>query len=121
MDFAGVSCDYFYMNEVLDIARSAFDASEQRCRKFWWADYNPKYTEHWMYDNVIPRPDVSYLKTTFLDNPHISQTELNKILSYEPTHPEDRHLAEELRRPHPTNITNGTADKFNWAVFGCGY
>jgi phage terminase large subunit len=101
----GVSCDYFYINEALDVSHGIFDQSEMRCRKFWWMDFNPKFTDHWVYDNVQPRPDVALLKTTFLDNPGISREERNKILSYEPTE---------------ENKQRGTANAYMWDVYGLG-
>ena len=103
--FQGASCDYLYMNEMLDIERAIFDQSEMRCRRFWWGDYNPKVTSHWVYEAVIPRDDVAFLHSTFLDNPFISDTERNKILSYEPT---------------PNNYRQGTADPYKWKVYGLG-
>ncbi len=101
----GVSCDYFYINEALDVAKGIFDQSEMRCRKFFWMDYNPKYTDHWIFQNVQPRPDVGFLKTTFRDNPWISPQERAKIESYEPTE---------------RNIQQGTADEYMWNVYGLG-
>lgn len=102
--FHGASCDYFWCNEVLDVSKAVFDQSEQRCRKFWWADYNPKVSDHWFYTQEN-RPDVGFLKTTFLDNPRISIPEKNKILSYEPTE---------------VNKERGTADDYMWNVYGLG-
>jgi phage terminase large subunit len=118
--YHGVSCDYFWINESLDVSQQVFDQSEQRCRKFWLQDYNPKVTEHWVYDRVCNRDDVVFLKTTLLDNPYISPMEKRKILGYEPTHPDDRGLSVKERRPHPTNIKNGTADDYMWNVYGLG-
>jgi phage terminase large subunit len=118
--YLGVSCDYLYFNEILDIPQGVFDQAEMRCRRFWWGDYNPKATVHWVYDKISKRKDVGYLRTTFLDNPNISASEKRKILSYEPTHPEDRELNEDKRRPHPTNIDEGTADTYMWNVYGLG-
>lgn len=103
--FHGASCDYFWCNEMLDISKDIFDQSEQRCRKFWWGDYNPKVTDHWVFSNVEPRKDVGFLKTTFRDNPRVSEPEKKKILSYEPT---------------PENIEQGTADDYMWNVYGMG-
>lgn len=116
----GVGCDFLYFNEMLDVPKAVFDQAEQRCRRFWWGDYNPKATMHWVYDKVNKRRDVGFLKTTFLDNPFISDAEKRKILSYEPTHPDDRNLLEADRRPHPVNITDGTADDYMWNVYGLG-
>jgi len=103
--FHGASCDYFWCNEMLDVSRAVFDQSEQRCRKFWWGDYNPKATDHWVFENVERRADIGFLKTTFRDNPRISIAEKRKIESYEPT---------------PENIEQGTADDYMWNVYGLG-
>lgn len=116
----GSGSDYFYINEALPVAREIFDQFEMRNRKFWWMDYNPSVTHHWIYERLENREDVSLLRTTFLDNPHISNAEKVKILSYESTHPEDRHLPEKKRRPHPINIKQGTADAHSWNVYGLG-
>lgn len=118
--YSGVSCDYFWMNEALDISEEVFNQSEQRCRKFWWADWNPKVTEHWVYDRICKRSDVGFIKTTFLDNPYVSAIEKKKILGYEPTHPDDREKPVKERRPHPYNIKEGTADDYMWNVYGLG-
>lgn len=103
--FHGAGCDFAYFNEVLDISNAVFDQVEQRCRKFWWADYNPKATDHWWFKKTDNRKDVAHLKTTFADNPHISEPERRKILSYQPT---------------PDNISAGTADDYMWNVYGLG-
>ena len=67
----GMSCDFMYCNEMLDIENDFFDQAEMRTRMFWWGDYNPKVTSHWVYDKIIPRDDVAFLHTTFKDNPFI--------------------------------------------------
>ena len=103
--FHGASCDYFYINEALDVQQDVFDQLEMRCRKFWWVDFNPKFTDHWIYDKIEPREDVGYLSTTFHDNPNVSPAEKRKILSYEPTE---------------ANIRQGTADDYMWNVYGLG-
>jgi len=135
----GGGCDYAFFNEMMFIRKEVFDQVELRCRKFWWADYNPSVTDHWFFDNVLSRPDVAFLRTTYLNNKHISVGEKNKILSWEPWLP-DSYFVENsiimcynkvLKKvepvsktnqppPHPTNITNGTADEFNWKVYGLG-
>lgn len=101
----GTTCDMFYCNEMLDIPKRVFDFAEQRCREFWIGDYNPKATDHWLYDALDRRKDVSFLKTTFKDNPYIAEMERRKIMGYEPT---------------PGNIAQGTADDYMWNVYGLG-
>lgn len=135
----GGGCDYAFFNEVMFISKSLFDQVEMRCRKFWWADYNPSFSEHWWFNSVCNRPDVVSLKTTYKDNPFISAGERNKILGYEPWRPgsyilknDEIHCYNKLTQkvevisdknqppPHPTNIKNGTADEYMWKVYGLG-
>lgn len=116
----GIGSDITWYNEMLDVPNWAFDQTEMRCRDFWWGDYNPKSTDSYVYTKVASRDDVALLITTFLDNPHISRAEKRKILSYEPTHPDDRKLIPSKRRPHPINVKNGTADDYMWNVYGLG-
>lgn len=131
----GGGCDYAFFNEIMFISQHVFDQVEMRCRKFWWADYNPSFTDHWFFDRVIPRPDVGFLRTTFRQNRFISAQELNKILSFEPWAPGtysydydnlvimyNGQVVSETNQPppHPTNVRNGTADEFQWKVYGLG-
>jgi PBSX family phage terminase large subunit len=101
----GVGSDFTWINESLDVGKPVFDQLEMRCRRFWWMDYNPKVTDHYVYNQVCNRDDVAFLKTTFLDNPFISKTEKDKILGYEDT---------------PRNRANGTVDTYMWDVYGMG-
>lgn len=135
----GGGCDYAFFNEMMFINQSVFDQTEMRCRKFWWADYNPSVTDHWFFDKVLTRPDVAFLRTTFTDNKHISPQERNKILSYDPWLPGSyivkngvimcyNKLTKKVEPvtstnqppPHPTNIQNGTADEFMHKVYALG-
>jgi phage terminase large subunit len=103
--FLGASCDVFWVNEALDVMKSIFNQQEQRCRDFWWMDYNPSISDHWIYNNVCKRDDVDFLHTTFKDNPFVSDSERRKILSYEPTE---------------YNKLQGTDDDYMWKVYGLG-
>lgn len=129
----GAGCDYAFFNEMMHIPQGVFDHVEMRCRKFWWGDYNPSFTQHWVFDKILHRPDVSFLRSTFKDNAHISKQELNKITSYEPWLPGSYEVVDnnimylgavvdETNQPppHPTNVENGTADEFMWKVYGLG-
>ncbi len=129
----GAGADYVFYNEMMHIPKDVFNQSKMRCRKFWWGDYNPSYTDHWVFNTVIPRPDIGFLRTTFLDNPYISTKERNEILAYAPWLPNSYEIREEdiyyqnepitqsnQPPPHPTNIENGTSDEFMWKVYGLG-
>lgn len=80
----GVGCDYLYMNEALDISKEVRNQAMQRCRKFWWMDYNPKAFEHDIYTQTVGRKDVGFLKTTYKDNYQIAPSERTQIESYQP-------------------------------------
>jgi len=103
--FEGAGCDIAYFNELLDQPKKVWDAIEQRCSEMMIGDYNPKFTVHWVYDNLLRRSDCSYIHTTFADNPFIPYPQKKKILSYEPTQ---------------ANIEAGTADDYMWRVYGLG-
>ena len=130
----GGGCDYAFYNEAMFIKNEVFDQSEMRCRKFWWMDYNPSFTHHWIFDKVQKRSNVGFLRTTFRDNPFISAGELSKILGYEPWETGSYEVTEDGRLlyngktideknqppPHPTNVDQGTADEFMWKCYGLG-
>ena len=129
----GSGADYVFYNEMMHIPQNIFDQSEMRCRKFWWGDYNPSFTEHWIFDKILTRPDIGYLHNTLLDNPFITTQEKNKILGFEPWETgiytiEDNTVmyngkpVDEKNQPPPNkeNIENGTADSFMWRVYGLG-
>lgn len=129
----GGGCDYAFFNEAMMISQEVFRQVTQRCRIFWWMDYNPSFTQHWVFDNVLPRPDVGFLRTTFKDNPYISPTELNTIIGYEPWQSDSYEVTEDgvfyngqpitennQPPPHLENVENGTADEFMWKCYGLG-
>ena len=129
----GGGCDYAFFNEVMFIDNEIFKQVKMRCRLFWWMDFNPCFTDHWVFDSVIPRSDVAYLRTTFKDNPCISPNELNEILGYEPWLPgsyevtddgvyyQGKEISETHQPPpHPVNVEQGTASEFDWKVYGLG-
>ncbi len=129
----GGSSDYAFFNEVMMQDYRVFDQVEMRCRKFWWMDYNPSFTRHWVFDKVEKRKDVGFLRTTFKDNPFIAPTEINKILGYEPWLPGSYEVVDEelyynndlisdSNQPpiHPINVESGTANVFMWKCYGLG-
>jgi len=42
-------------------------------------DFNPSEEFHWIYDKVLPRDDVEFYQTTYLDNPFLSANIINEI------------------------------------------
>lgn len=104
--FHGAISDFTFFNEAIDIDEDIFKQAQQRCNRFWWMDYNPKTSDHWIYNKVCSRPDVGFFRTTFEDNPHLSPAIVSDILAYDPSNPD--------------NVRNGTADDYYWKVYGQG-
>lgn len=101
----GMKSDAFWINEAVEASFEDYAQMMQRCNGFAILDYNPSYDEHWIYDKICLRPKTCYMHSTMLDNPFISDNSREQILSYEPTE---------------VNITNGTADKRKWMIYGLG-
>jgi PBSX family phage terminase large subunit len=104
--------DIIYINEIMETEWDDIAQLNQRCNEMFLGDYNPMFTVHWVYDKLEPREDCKLFKSTQLMNPFLPKGQRDEMLAYEPTHPEDRHLPKKERRPHPTNIKNGTADDY---------
>ena len=103
--FLSASCDIFWANEPLNIKKETWRQIEMRCRMFWWSDYNPMFSDHWIYD-FEKRPEISFCHTTMLDNPYIPRWQKINILSANPDVKE--------------NIDQKTADDYIWKVYGLG-
>jgi phage terminase large subunit len=89
----------------MEMESAPFKQLNQRTNELVILDYNPSFSSHWIYDDIIPRKDCHFIKTTQLDNPFLPDGQRNEILAYEPTE---------------ENIKNGTADKYLWEVYGLG-
>lgn len=98
--------DVFWINEAIESTQKDFDQLEMRTNDFGILDYNPSVEDHWIFDSVIPRPDVTMFRSTMLDNPFLNNAIRRKILSYNPDDPQ--------------NVINGTADETNWKIYGLG-
>jgi len=109
--------DVLWFNEVLESREENFKQYNQRTNEVVLFDWNPKVTEHWVYDKLLNRPDCLYKLCLMFDNPFLPKGQRDELLRYEPTHPDDRHLQKDKRRPHPVNIKNGTADDFMSDVY----
>jgi PBSX family phage terminase large subunit len=116
----GYPSDILFINEALENKnKEKIDGLRMRCRKLIVMDWNPKFTQHWAF-KLEGQPNTFFTHSTYSNNKHLQKSVIAEIESYEPTHPEDRHLPEKERRPHPTNIKNGTADDYRWQVYGLG-
>lgn len=97
--------DVLWFNEILESEEEVFKQYNQRTNDLVICDWNPKVTQHWVYDKILNRKDCRYKHCLMLDNPFLPDGQKNEILAYEPT---------------PENVEAGTADDFMWKVYGLG-
>lgn len=130
----GAPSDILYFNEMLSIPKAIYSNYTMRCDGFFIGDFNPSVTEHWVFNEVITRPDIGYLRTTFKDNPLCPIGMKIEIMGYEPWLPGSYEIVDNSTLyydgnpiddknqppPHPDNLENGTADVFLWTVYGLG-
>ena len=76
-------------------------------------DFNPSYNRHWVFDKIMNKfpkgplpPEVGYCHSTYKDNPFLSPAQVREIESANPEVPE--------------NVRRGTADQYEWDVYGLG-
>ena len=72
--------DWLYINEVNNkVTYDDFDQLNQRTHGISIVDFNPR-SEFWLHDKVLPHFEHKFIQSTFLDNPYLPKSELNKIL-----------------------------------------
>ena len=128
----GYPSDIIFINEALETEKHKVNGLIMRCRMLVLMDWNPKFTDHWVFD-MEKREDTYFTHTTYKNNKHLEQSIVNEILGYEPYLPNSYEIKDyelyyqgELITdknqppPHPTNVDNNTADAFRWKVYGLG-
>jgi len=68
-----------FLNECNELNLEDFRQIILRTTERLILDYNPSDEFHWIYDEVIPRDDATFFKTTYLDNPYLSQETITEI------------------------------------------
>ena len=68
-----------YFNEVLEFKRMDIIQVMMRTSDFVFMDYNPSEEFHWLYDEVLKRDDVLFHKSTYLDNPFLTNKVIDEI------------------------------------------
>jgi phage terminase large subunit len=102
----GMAQDIAHLNEVMEIGYESWAQIAARTRGLKILDYNPSATRHWVFDTVLTRTgEVFYHHSTFRDNPFLTSVQVAEILAWEPT---------------PENIARGTANRWQWDVYGLG-
>lgn len=71
--------DLLFINEGNELTYEDFFQLNIRTTERIIIDYNPSDEYHWLYDRVIPRDDCDFYKTTYKDNPFLSQMLVDEI------------------------------------------
>ena len=66
--------DVLFINEANELYFEDWQQLVFRTKEKIIIDYNPSDEYSWIYDNVIPREDAEFYKTTYLDNPFLDQS-----------------------------------------------
>lgn len=88
--------EFLFINEANELDYEDWQQLVFRTTEKIVIDFNPSDFYHWIYDKVIPREDVDFYKTTYLDN---------KFL--------DSSIIEEIERLKET-------DDHYWRIYGLG-
>jgi phage terminase large subunit len=88
--------EFLFINEANELDYEDWQQLVFRTTEKIVIDFNPSDFYHWIYDKVIPREDVEFFKTTYLDN---------KFL--------DTSIIEEIERLKQT-------DEHYWRIYGLG-
>lgn len=100
----GYHSDILWFNEFYKMGKDTFDQLDMRCSKAVFMDYNP-IGRSWA-DDIIKQDNAILIHSTFKDNPFVPLQQKIKILSYDPSNPE--------------NVKNKTASDYKWKVYGLG-
>lgn len=79
--------DMAFANEANELSKEDFFQLNIRTRERFIMDYNPSEEFHWIYDDVLPRDDCDFFKTTYNDNPFLTPTEVQEIERLQQTDP----------------------------------
>lgn len=101
----GMKQDVAWYNEAMEIDIDAHSQIAFRTKSLTVMDFNPSFSRHWIFDQIIPADSTAYKHSTYKDNPFLTEKQVREIEKYEPT---------------PENIKRGTADAWKYDVYALG-
>lgn len=75
----GPGRDILFFNEANLTSFDTFTQLMLRTRKAIFIDFNPADEFHWIYDNILTRPDCYFIKSTYKDNPFLPDEQIREI------------------------------------------
>jgi len=71
--------DFLWMNEANEFSLEDFRQLNMRTNVRLYMDYNPSDEFHWIYEDVLTRPDSKLIISTYLDNPFLPAEVVKEI------------------------------------------
>jgi hypothetical protein len=112
-------CQIAFFNEAMEVTEASYKAASKRCSMLDVADWNPKFTDHWIFKHE-GQPHTWFTHSTYRDNPYCDPALVAKYESWCPWEFDDLHLPEGQRRPNAANTKAGTIDRTQWLIYGEG-
>jgi len=132
----GMRQDISFFNEISHFSREVYLQVAQRTSETMFSDYNPSGVT--ILDGFGERDDTIFLRSTFMDNPFLTDGIRNQLLGYNPfavgstyvsgeppfrlmNSANDKEVSDTNVPPsNELNIKNKTADLWMWMVYGLG-
>ena len=77
----GSARDVLFINECYFVDWEIYRQLEVRTRAFIFLDYNPR-SRFWVDDNILGKPDVALIHSTYKDNPFLTDRQRQAIEAY---------------------------------------
>jgi phage terminase large subunit len=78
---------YLLANEANELRLEDWRQLIFRTERVLFLDFNPSEEFHWIYDEVLPRPDCVFIQSTYLDNPFLPESIMQEIKLLEAADP----------------------------------
>jgi phage terminase large subunit len=80
--------DHLWANEATELPRNTWDQLIMRTTGLKMLDFNPSVTgDHWIYDRYEGSEQAVWYRSTYKDNPHLTDEQVRVIESYKHTDP----------------------------------
>lgn len=79
--------DVVFFNEILEFKKMDVMQILMRTKELIFMDYNPSEEFHWVYDEMLSRKDVLFEKSTYKDNPFLTEKTRKEIERLKHTDP----------------------------------
>jgi phage terminase large subunit len=75
----GAKRDYLWFNEANEMDLEDWRQAILRTTKQAFLDFNPSDEFHWIYDHVLTRDDITFIKSTYKDNTFLNYQTIKEI------------------------------------------